>query len=134
MALSMDGRSDDVSGRVTYMSADSPNSPEIVKAKKVSDPWANQTEGQVADLKKRIPALKRLIADCGRLAAELGLDVQNEEDRVRIYDPANTAYSTYAKATASRRDNLRHSEKELRDHLAKAERTLLELGEATFDV
>jgi len=68
MALSMDGRSDDVSCRVTYMSAGSPNRPEIVKAKKLSDPWANQTEGQVADLKKRIPALKRLIADCGRLA------------------------------------------------------------------
>jgi hypothetical protein len=134
MALSMDGRSDDVSCRVTYMSAGSPNRPDIVKAKKLSDPWANQTEGQVADLKKRIPALKRLIADCGRLAAELGQDVQNEEDRVRIYDPANTAYSTYAKATASRRDNLRRSEKELRGHLAKAERVLLELGEATFDV
>jgi len=116
------------------MSAGSPNRPDIVKAKKLSDPWANQTEGQVADLKKRIPALKRLIADCGRLAAELGQDVQNEEDRVRIYDPANTAYSTYAKATASRRDNLRRSEKELRGHLAKAERVLLELGEATFDV
>src|SRR6185312_15117486 len=80
MALSMDGRSDDVSCRVTYMSAGSPNRPDIVKAKKLSDPWANQTEGQVADLKKRIPALKRLIADCGRLAAELGQDVQNEED------------------------------------------------------
>src|SRR6185437_3193729 len=101
---------------------------------KLSDPWANQTEGQVAGLKKRIPVLKRLIADCGRLASELGLDVQNEEDRVRIYDAANTAYSTYAKATASRRDNLRPSAKELRDHLATAERTLLELGEATFDV
>jgi len=134
MALSTDGHSDVVSCRIRYASAGSPNRSDTFKAKKLDDPWANQTEGQVADLKKRIPLLKRLIADCDRLAAELGLDVQNEEDRVRIYDPANTAYSTYAKATASRRDNLRHSEKELRDHLAKAERTLLELGEATFDV
>jgi pimeloyl-ACP methyl ester carboxylesterase len=43
-------------------------------------------------------------------------------------------YSIYATATASRRDNLRRSEKDLRGHLAKAERALLEFGEATFDV
>ena len=63
-------------------------------------------EGQVADLKRRIPILRRLIADCDRMAAALDQEVRNEEDRVKIHDPANSAYSTYAKATASRRDNL----------------------------
>jgi hypothetical protein len=98
------------------------------KAKRPDDPWAYQMEGQVADLKRRVPILKRLIADCDRLAADLDQDVRHEEDRVRIHDPANSAYSTYARAAASRRDNLKRSAGELRAHLAKAERVLLELG------
>ena len=76
-------------------------------------------EGQVADLKRRIPILKRLIADCDRLAADLDRAVRNEEDRVKIYDPAHSAYSIYARAMASRRDNLRRSANELRVHLSR---------------
>jgi hypothetical protein len=83
-------------------------------------------EGQVADLKRRIPILKRLIADCDRLAADLDQEVRNEEDRVRIHDPTNSAYSAYARATALRRDNLRRSAHELRAHLDRAEKALLE--------
>ncbi len=45
-----------------------------------------------------------------------------------IHDPAHSAYSIYAKATALRRENLRHSADELRAHLAKAEKALRELG------
>jgi flagellar protein FliJ len=93
-----------------------------------------QVEGQVADLKRRIPALKRLIADCDRMAADLDQEVRNEEDRVKIHDPANSACSTYVKATASRRDNLRCSADELRAHLAKAKKALIELGEAILAV
>ena len=85
-------------------------------------------EGQVTDLKKRIPILKRLIADCERLAADLDQEVRNEENRVRIHDPVHFAYSIYAKATALRRDNLRRSADDLRAHLAKAEKALIEFG------
>ena len=90
-------------------------------------------EGQVADLKRRIPILKRLIADCDRLADDLDREVGNEEDRVKIHDPAHSAYSIYARATASRRDNLRRSADELRAHLAGAQKALSELGDATLD-
>ena len=85
-------------------------------------------EGQVTDLKKRIPILKGLIADCERLAADLDQEVRNEENRVRIHDPVHSAYSIYAKATALRRDNLRRSADDLRAHLAKAEKALIEFG------
>ena len=85
-------------------------------------------EGQVTDLKKRIPILKRLIADCERLAADLDQEVRNEENRVKIHDPVHSAYSIYAKATALRRDNLRRSADDLRAHLAKAEKALIEFG------
>jgi hypothetical protein len=76
--------------------------------------------------------LKRLIADCERLAGDLDQEVRNEEDRVKIHDPAHSAYSIYARATAARRDNLRISADELRTHLVKAEHALLKLGDAIF--
>ena len=123
MTLSTDGHPGNVSRRVTYLSASSPARPTASagKAKRLDDPSANQMEGQVADLKRRIPILKRLIADCDRLAADLDQEVRNEEHRVKIHDPAHSAYSTYARATASRRDNLRCSADELRAHLANIE-------------
>jgi hypothetical protein len=133
MTLSIDGHPSGVSRRGTYLSASSPATPaaRAGKAKKVDDPWARHVEGQIADLKRRIPILKRLIADCDRLAADLDQEVRNEEDRVNIRDSAHSAYSTYATATASRRDNLRRSADDLRAHLDKAEKTLLD--EATLD-
>ena len=78
------------------------------------------------DLKRRISTLKRLITDCDRIAADLDQEIQREEDRVRIHDRAHFAYSTYARATTSRRDNLRRSADELRAHLAKAQKALRE--------
>ena len=89
-------------------------------------PRTRQIEAQVADLKRRIPILKRLIADCDCTAADLDQEIQREEDRVRIHDRAHFAYSIYARATTWRRDNLRRSADELRAHLAEAEKALRE--------
>jgi hypothetical protein len=97
------------------------------KTKKLNDPWACQMKGQITDLKRAHPDPD------DRLAADLDQEVRTDEDRVKIHDRANAAYSIYARATASRRDNLRRSAEELRAHLAKAERALLELGGANFD-
>jgi hypothetical protein len=135
MTLSIDGHPGDVSRRITYLSASSPARPiaSADKAKRPDDLWANQMESQVIDLKRRIPILERLIDDCDRLAADLDEAVRKEENRVRIHDPAHSAYSIYAKATALRRDNLRRSAGELRAHLAKAEKALIEFGEAALD-
>ena len=135
MTLSIDSQPGDVSRRVTYLSARSQakSNARVGKAKRADDPWAHLTEGQVADLKRRIPILKRLITDCDHLAADLEQEIRNEEDRVKIHDPVHFAYSIYARATASRRDNLRRSADELRAHLAGAEKALIELGEATLD-
>ena len=135
MTLSTDDHPFDVSPRVTYRSASSRTRPvaSAGERRRLNDPWACQMEGQVADLKRRIPILKRLIADCDRLAADLDQEVRNEEDRVKIHDPAHSAYSICARATALRRDNLRRSAEALRVHLANAKKALIELGEATLD-
>jgi hypothetical protein len=135
MTLSVDGHPFVVSGRVTYLSASSPARPgaSASKSKRLNDSWANQMEGQVAELKRRIPILKRLIAGCDRMAADLDQEVRKEEDRVRIHDRTHFAYSTYAKAATLRRDNLRRSAEELKAHLAKAKKALIEVGEATLD-
>ena len=95
-------------------------------------PPARQVEGRIASLKKRIPLLRRLIADCDHMACDLDQEVRNEENRVRVHNPADIAYSIYAKATGSRRDNLRRSADELRAHLAKAEQQLRDLGEGSL--
>ena len=135
MTLSIDSHPFGVSRRVTYLSASSAGrlAARASKPKRLNDTWANQVEGQLVDLKRRTPIMKRLIADCDRWAGDLDQEVRNEEDRVKIHDPADIAYSTYAKATASRRDNLRRSADELRAHLAKAEKAVREIGEATLD-
>ena len=92
---------------------------------------ARQMEGRAANLKRRIATMNHLIAECDRIVADLDREIRIEEDRTKIHDPALSAYSTYAKATALRRDNLRRSADELTAHLAKAEKALLELGEIT---
>jgi hypothetical protein len=123
MTLSIDGHPGGVSRWATYRPA----------RKRLSDPWANQMEGLRTDLRRRIPTLRRLITDCDRMTIDLDREVRSEEDRVKIHDPAHIAYSTYAKAAASRRDNLRRSADELRIYLAKAKQALLELGVGTLD-
>jgi hypothetical protein len=135
MKLSSDGRSADISSNVTYLSARSPlkSASGVNGPRRMDDPWASQNEGRVADLKRRIPILIRLIADCDHSAADLDWEVRNAEHRAKIHDPANIAYPTYARATALRRDNLRRSAGELRGHLTEAKKALRELGETTTD-
>jgi hypothetical protein len=96
----------------------------VGKVRRVDDPSACQMEGQVVDLKRRIPTLKRLIEDCDRPVAELDQEIGSEENRVKIHDPNAVAYSAFAKATTSRCDNLRSSANDLRAHLGKTEKTL----------
>ena len=128
MTLSISDQSCVVSNGVPYPPANSPTRP----GGNISllDRSARRTDGLGVEVNRRISTLGRLIADCDRMAADLDQEVQNEENRVKVHDPADISYSTYAKAAASRRDNLRRSANELRAHLAKAEQQLRELDEA----
>jgi hypothetical protein len=130
MTLSISGQSFVVSNEVTYLLVNSPMRPD--ESIRSNDRLAPRTEGRGVEVKRRILTLKRLIADCERMASDLDQEVRNEENRVKVHDPADIAYSIYAKATASRRDNLRRSADELGVHLAKVEQQVFELGEVVL--
>jgi len=84
-----------------------------------------RSEFQANDRRQRVVLMERMIADFDRIAADLDREILIEQERARNYDPAHFAYPTYAKATISRRDNLRRSADELRAQLATAKEVLL---------
>ena len=69
---------------------------------------------------RKVEALQRIIREFDQMAADLELQIKIEEDRTRISDQSHFSYSTFAKAAAQRRDNLRHSANGLRERLAAA--------------
>jgi TolA-binding protein len=132
MILSTDNHPGGVQHQAMYRSSSSSDK-QAATLSKAEVKRARQVEGRVANLKRRIATMNHIITECDRIAADLDQEVRNEEDRVKIHDLSHSAYSTYAKATALRRDNLRRSADELRAHLAKAEGALRELGQSTLD-
>lgn len=72
-----------------------------------------------ADEKRRLAAqIEVMIADFDRMANDLEREIQAEQDRAGIHNPAHYAYPTYAKAAVARRDNLKRSVQDLRVQLA----------------
>ena len=59
-----------------------------------------------------------MIADFDRMANDLEREIQAEQERAGIHDPAHYAYPTYAKAAGARRDNLKRSVQDLKVQLA----------------
>jgi flagellar protein FliJ len=73
------------------------------------------------DLKSRqVDDLERIIREFDQMALDLDRQIQLEEDRTGIRDRGHFAYSTFAKAAAQRRDNLKTSTDGLREKLAAA--------------
>ena len=70
-----------------------------------------------------------MIADFHRMASDLDREIQAEESRAGIADPAHFAYPTYAKAALGRRDNLRQSADNLKGQLDEAKAELQEAFE-----
>lgn len=82
---------------------------------------------QVEEKRRRVSQIEAMIAEFARMAGDLDREIETEEKRAGISDPAHFAYPTYAKAARSRRDNLLHSQGELNDQLDDA-RNALELA------
>jgi flagellar export protein FliJ len=82
---------------------------------------------QVDEKRRRVAQIEMMIADFDRMSADLDREIAGEEQKAGISDPAHFAYPTYAKAAATRRDNLRRSADDLKVQLDEAK---AELGEA----
>ena len=82
---------------------------------------------QVDEKRRRVAQIEGMIADFQRMSVDLEREIQTEQERAGINDPAHFAYPTYAKAAIQRRENLTRSADELRIQLEDAKSLL---GEA----
>lgn len=82
---------------------------------------------QVEEKRRRVSQIDAMIAEFSRMAGDLDREIETEEKRAGISDPAHFAYPTYAKAARTRRDNLLNSSGELKDQLDEA-KTALEMA------
>ena len=79
---------------------------------------------QVEEKRRRVAQIEAMIAEFGRMAGDLDREIEMEEKRAGISDPAHFAYPTYAKAARTRRDNLLNSAAELKDQFDEAQGAL----------
>ncbi len=75
---------------------------------------------QVEEKRRRLTQIEMMIAEFNRMAGELDREIATEEQKSGVKDTAHYAYSTYARAARSRRDNLLHSAEELKGQLEEA--------------
>ena len=84
---------------------------------------------QVDEKRRRVNQIEGMIADFQRMSVDLEREIQTEQERAGISDPAHFAYPTYAKAAINRRENLKRSADELKGQLDEAKDALSEVFE-----
>lgn len=70
--------------------------------------------------RKKVADLETMIRDFEGMAVDLDRQIEAEHDRTGIRDESHFSYSTFAKAAAQRRANLRASVDDLRSRLEAA--------------
>ncbi len=74
-----------------------------------------------ADEKRRkVADIEAMIHEFEQMAADLDRQIASEEERTGVRDDSHFAYSTFARAAAQRRNNLRASVANLREKLELA--------------
>ncbi len=84
---------------------------------------------QVDEKRRQVTQIEMMIADFERMAGELDQQIEIEQTKTGISDVAHFAYSTFAKAAASRRDNLLASANDMKSQLEVAQDALAEAVE-----
>ena len=84
---------------------------------------------QVDEKRRQLMAIEMMMADFNRMANELDLQVQSEQQSSGITDVAHFAYPTFAKAAMTRRDNLLQSADDLSGQFEDAQNALSEAVE-----
>ena len=75
---------------------------------------------QMEEKRRRVRQIELMLAEFVRICAELEREIASEEKRAGISDPRHFAYPTYARAAATRRDNLKRSIVDLTAQLDEA--------------
>jgi hypothetical protein len=84
----------------------------------------SQAQFQTETARRRVDQIEGMIVGLESVAKSLDDEIRTEENRTGSRDPAYFAYSTYAKATIARRDNLNRSAGVLKDMLSEAKAAL----------
>jgi len=75
---------------------------------------------QLEEKRRRVKQIETMLGELTRMCGELDREIANEEKRAGIADPRHFAYPTYARAAATRRDNLKRSIAELSGQVEEA--------------
>jgi flagellar protein FliJ len=81
---------------------------------------------QVDEKRRQVAQIEMMVADFERMASELDQQIEIEHTKTGISDVAHFAYSTFAKAALSRRDNLLASANDMKSKLEAAQDALAE--------
>jgi len=81
---------------------------------------------QVDEKRRQVAQIEMMVNDFERMASELDQQIDIEHTKTGISDIAHFAYSTFAKAALSRRDNLLASAADMRGKLEAAQDALAE--------
>jgi len=84
---------------------------------------------QVDERRRKVAQIEGMIAEFERMVSDLDREINVEQERAGISDPAHFAYPTYAKAAMQRRENLKRSADELKGQLDDAQAALQEAFE-----
>lgn len=81
---------------------------------------------QVDEDRRQLSQIEMMVADFERMAGELDQQIELEHNKTGISDATHFAYSTFAKAALTRRDNLLTSANDMREKLESAQDKLAE--------
>lgn len=81
---------------------------------------------QVDEKRRQVAQIEMMVADFERMATELDQQIEIEHTKTGIADVAHFAYSTFAKAALTRRDNLLASANDMKTKLEAAQDALAE--------
>ena len=81
---------------------------------------------QVDEKRRQVAQIEMMVADFERMASELDQQIEIEHTKTGISDVAHFAYSTFAKAALTRRDNLLASANDMKVKLETAQDALAE--------
>jgi hypothetical protein len=80
---------------------------------------SNRAQDASKDNSGQCDCLRQMISDLDRLIRLLDCDIATEEERSRVFDPVDPAYSILARTLTTRRDNLKNTITLLEQRLAR---------------